>query len=197
MQTERKHRHNLGLRDGKPSRRRVPAIGFRGDLIRLIISGHKTETRRLVMPQPALDADFEGEANETDSTLERACERGMPGDTLWVKERFRLINGKPEYEASYRGDDFTTPWQPGIAMPFRYSRILLQVEHVVAEPLQQITHQEALAEGVSSVMEFSRLWDELNEYKGRKDFLWDANPWVWVLRFRALTTTNHQGASHG
>lgn len=92
-------------------------------------------------------------------------------------------------------------WRPSIHMPRIFSRILLEITEVRTERLQHITGMDAKREGISPLphmpqdgadldycrREFKSLWDSING-KPRADGVdisWDANPWVWVVGFKA------------
>jgi hypothetical protein len=79
-------------------------------------------------------------------------------------------------------------WRPSIFMPRWASRITLEVTAVRVERLQDISEADCCAEGVGSPItrdckrpKYERLWEEING-KGS----WAANPWVWVISFRAI-----------
>ena len=93
---------------------------------------------------------------------------------------------------------------PSIHMPRWASRLTLQVKEVRVERLQEITQGDVLAEGVGmpddglltvfdpvQSVEFHKplrrewvtLWDKINAKRG---YGWDANPWVWVVRFEVV-----------
>ena len=72
-------------------------------------------------------------------------------------------------------------WMSPIHMPRWASRITLEVVNVLVERLQQISEQDAKAEGVESVAEYAALWDSINGVGS-----WAENPWVWVLCFHRI-----------
>lgn len=133
-----------------------------------------------------------------------------PGDRLWVRESLERANG----EAVGYPADLTwlpnTPWEwqrnrlPSIHMPRRLSRITLMVTGVKVERLQEISRDDAIAEGLSlasdSIEQFWRwpephheqlwlspiaayqsLWTEINGAGS-----WEANPFVVAVSFRPV-----------
>ncbi|MEE4092021.1 hypothetical protein V2I59_00580 [Pseudomonas viridiflava] len=90
---------------------------------------------------------------------------------------------------------YGSKWRPSIHMPRWACRILLEITDVRIERLQDITPEQAIAEGVLSCRDdldpdgigyseqelFSILWVSLNGHKS-----WHANPWVWVVEFKKV-----------
>ena len=70
-------------------------------------------------------------------------------------------------------------WRPSIHMPRWVSRITLEVTGVRVETLGVISHEDALAEGVSSIEEYKALWINING-------AWLPETWVWILDFKGL-----------
>jgi hypothetical protein len=115
-----------------------------------------------------------------------------PGDTLWVRETWRtvgVIMPVVEYKATFPHDS-CVPWKPSIHMPRWASRITQKVVGVRAERLQDITEEDAKAEGVDTLevtilgdtslsyrMAFEVLWDSIYAKCGMG---WEVNPWVFV-----------------
>jgi hypothetical protein len=134
------------------------------------------------------------------------------GDLLWVRETFcpaYFDDGSNGYKAEW--NDFaaeliTEPkWKPSIFMPKVDCRIFLLVESISLERVQSISEEDAVAEGVevyeigeaykdymnpksgsfiSSYGSFSTLWQSINGSES-----WRANPWVWVVKYRILSTS--------
>lgn len=187
-------------------------ILFSAPMVRAILEGRKTQTRRVVKPQPAGAWAAPGR---------RACPYGQAGDRLWVRETWGTHDqGFDTAEEStvvvYRADvDRPEPkrWRPSIHMPRVASRITLEVTGVRVERLHQLSEADALAEGIHRIDIGSgyeprysaapRSWADAVE--GDPDVqltasaafreLWEsinglrswlANPWVWVVEFKRL-----------
>ncbi len=212
-------------------------ILFSMPMVRALLAGTKTQTRRTMKPQPR-DSwqplpemveingyDRDGELNPdiylghgfcNDEGLEgHVCPYVVPGDRLWVRESFSgpwglrdlppkqwpaltpihyWADGNPE------DGDWTIP-KPSIHLPRVHSRILLELTDVRVQRLQEISEEDAIAEGLAfAVMNggsashpqnttdgvwqdprraYRSLWESINGAGS-----WDANPWVWVLTFR-------------
>ncbi len=176
-------------------------ILFSAPMVRAILAGHKTQTRRIVK-LPLIDPDFGCEIAgcETASVLRQSpsiCPHGQPGDRLWVKETFSAygcfgVDGRIVYRADI--PDGKQPnglhWKPSIFMPRKASRIKLGITDVKVERLQDISEADALDEGCPGDCEYHGhptqkcsdwyriLWESINGPGS-----WAANPWVWVITF--------------
>ena len=145
-------------------------ILFSGEMVRAILDGRKTMTRRVATKIKAPKAwtmpngiDSFWNVNpcwrETPGEL---CPYGKPGDRLWVREAFAVGLSNQEgiaYRATSKWYDFEdgTPesfkeikWKPSIFMPRRYSRITLEITNIHVERLQYISEEDAKREGVES-----------------------------------------------
>ena len=144
-------------------------------MVRAILDGRKTQTRRVVrgqLPNNRVEVKHGGkwvQMHVTDARLE--CPYGLPGDLLWVRETFvgplwpedeewpedgytpkycRYAadgGGCPEYE-NLNGD-IRSAWTPSIHMPRWASRITLEITGVRVERLQDISESDALEEGIT------------------------------------------------
>lgn len=187
-------------------------IFFKGAMVRAILSGQKTVTRRtLKMPHGFWETSPTGEL----VPIPANCPYGKPGERLWVRESWAtdaqlnaiaprdLSQGEPiEYLADgavrQTGCSMITQGKarPSIHMPRWVSRILLEITHVRVERLQDISNEQAIAEGVKSAEQdidpdgndyspyelFDGLWTMINGMDS-----WNANPWVWVVEFKRVT----------
>jgi len=175
----------------------VKSISFNGAMIRAILDGRKTQTRRRVKVQWCQSAEALMRQAQFDPAYK--CPYGVAKDRLWVSETWRVRGGR-EYEYQqhqpscvYRSDVdavgyLCNEWRPSIHMPRWASRITLEITGIRVERLQDITEEDAKKEGVTITeyyamsrhphrSAFIDLWDSI--YSN-----WDANPWVWVVEFR-------------
>ncbi len=188
-------------------------ILFSGEMVRAILDGRKTQTRRVVKPQPSAGVRrsvFVPSGLEDGHGRELRCPYGRPGDTLWVRETWAshkyMDDTKPSeftvgaqmlpvwYRADNVQSDERGKWRPSIFMPRWASRITLRLVDVRVETLQQIEPEDCKAEGVynagslaSNTMyreAFAAIWDSINANRGHA---WDSNPWVWVVEFEVVT----------
>lgn len=148
-------------------------ILFSGPMVRAILDGSKTVTRRVAQTNEAGRLQRSGRQwHVDDPNAIHACPYGAPGDRLWVRETWRveraLNSCKPSdmdqpYPRDYRADErtqkeqdwhhpaFAGRWRPSIHMPRWASRITLEVTEVRVERLHQITEDEARAEGIRTL----------------------------------------------
>lgn len=159
-------------------------ILFSAPMVKAILEGRKTQTRRVIKPQPAshmiLDVVLpNGEGPNDPCAAVRftshgngdvsswGCPHGRPGDLLWVRETWQksgmgwgndLPVGKIHYRATDAGEwkSYWGGWKPSIHMPRWASRITLRIESVRVERLQAITEADAIAEGCTA--HTSRWW---------------------------------------
>lgn len=147
-------------------------IIFSSGMVRALLDGRKTQTRRVLKKRPALDAlatfgpSFLGKTGCADLI-------GFePYDRLWVRENFAMgfdhddhdmrigDEPKPFYAASYDGMRWYDPdhdelrdeprWKPSIHMPRWASRLTLTVTDVRVQRLHEISREDAIAEGCES-----------------------------------------------
>jgi len=152
-------------------------ILFSSSMVRAILEGRKTQTRRVVKPQPEakpedlgggfwwrcryvesmVDIPHPWDGNFwTAEILDCANPYGKPGTRLWVRETFNvgwLDGGKVLYRADGGsakdcGYPAEPKWEPAIHMPRNCSRLTLEIEKVRVERVQEISEADAKAEGV-------------------------------------------------
>ena len=196
-----------------PTTRERPIL-FSAPMIRCLFAGTKSQTRRVMKPQPTA-----GKILPTPA--------GAPyriGDTLWVREAWGPRNDTSIY---YRADEHlrhfaidpppelaviwenrqppstARQWIPSIHMPRWAARIFLSVTDVRVQRVQDITWRDVRAEGVDCpehdfgigmcvghcpaiINAFRMLWNKLNAARGHS---WESNPWVWAYTFERLKGT--------
>ena len=185
-------------------------ILFSDPMVRAILDGRKTQTRRLIKTKAPLRErpTFGCKAGNgfgwfaQDGSLIR-CPYGLSGDRLWVREAFWPIypqdpkyqSGEPidyDYRATYQEGDrlaaaIGRSWRPSIHMPRDASRLLLEIESICIERLHQITELNALHEGVipeggqTHTQAFQFLWEMIHGADN-----WSRNPWVWCVVFKRI-----------
>ena len=179
-------------------------IIFSGPMVRAILEGRKTMTRRVVKNAHIITCDDRTGATDT------RCPYGVPGDRLWVKETFYVDHGDFFYggplpkERPIWADDMLyfradsprgsccdlipecqcaevgpTKWRSSIHMPRWASRITLEVVGVLVQRVQDISEEDARAEGFASRAEFAAYWDTIHGPGA-----WERNDWVWVFEYR-------------
>ncbi|MBH3202605.1 hypothetical protein I5N04_01895 [Serratia marcescens] len=198
---------------------------FNSEMVRAILNGRKTQTRRVMKPQPEpcyrgghwwpsnafktmlhIEEQMQNGQGGWKGLAGDACPFGQVGDQLWVRETFRLFDedkecdcidfpcncpphGTPIYRAS--NDDIESKWTPAIHMPRKDCRLLLEITAVRVERLNDISEEDARAEGVAPSQHiitppealyrvgFLNLWQSIYGAEN-----WSANPWVWVIEFK-------------
>ena len=143
------------------------------------------------------------------------CPYGQPGDLLWVREKWAAHwmyndvaardarSGLPDDNLWYAADPESTAgthgcpaqgrrgkWRSSIHMPREASRLLLEVTEVRVQRLNDISEEDAVAEGLALpalitpghvIGCFAQLWESINGPDS-----WAANPWVWCVSFRRI-----------
>lgn len=149
-------------------------ILFNTEMVRAILDGRKTQTRRLVKVSHRGAAgfnvcfrkstgeftgvyDFDDEEFVYEDRTPAPCQ---PGDILWVRETWQRLfdhrGWRYEYKADHDDDEplrlggMYIAWRPSIHMPSEAARLFLQVTSVRVQRLQEITSSEAVAEGIES-----------------------------------------------
>lgn len=196
------------------------------DSVRAILAGRKTQTRRVYRPRNPEPWELPpGEGYKDDGTPwpmyqdtygdfhPIRCPYGAPGDRLWVREswtRWCSDEGCDKRgHIAYRADasaevERMTSWRSPLHMPRWASRLTLEVVEVRVQRVQEISEQDAEAEGIerdeygravnpvvaglktrvshTAVQAYRHAWDAIN---GRR-FPWSSNPWVWAVTFKRV-----------
>lgn len=182
-------------------------ILFSAPMIRAILDGKKTQTRRVAKLTEGGHVRLGMRRwHPHDEAARLACPYGQPGERLWVRETWQHEDGscadhkcgQPThiyYKATEVAPE-TMYWRPSIFMQRWASRLTLEIVAVRLERLKDITHEDAVAEGCYRIEPceayphgnawgragYAALWESING-KGS----WDANPLVWVVEFERLS----------
>jgi hypothetical protein len=214
-------------------------ILFSAPMVRAILEDRKTQTRRVVKPQPFIaelsSGDLDGElvkrphwCIDLEDDRKRSawpvgeepywthCPYGKPGDRLWVRETWtgtwHETCGSENMHIAYAADggekfviapkDYVLPkaaakvsgWVSPLFIRRFASRILLEITDVRVQRLQDISEEDAIAEGADPIAEevssdlsiryraaFHSLWSRINGIGS-----WSANPWVWAITFKRI-----------
>lgn len=235
----------------------IKPILFNLEMVRAILDGRKTVTRRAVKPKYSntdlvmftnkYGTRLVEQQNDVPPPEEITAPDGQkvtrhhlvamreiptpyrPGDILWVRETW-WKNYWHEYGTYfYRadGEEIDIPlitggtrkhgkadglkWHPSIHMPKEAARLFLRVTGVRVERLQDITTEQASAEGSwltkyacpfsliaekypeahsKGIAAFANLWDSTIKPADRDRYGWNANPWVWVIEFERCERPN-------
>lgn len=200
-------------------------------MVQAKLARRKTQTRRLIKPKSpedmALLINMEAGVNVEKSKEELircSCPYGKPGDLLWGRETALFLPSQPQpgwiykadvdndMEAELRSKGFK--WKPCIHVPKVAARIWDRVIDVRIERLQEISEEDAIAEGVESWIDerlksrpvryrvyepnddpgamysstaydsYLTLWQSLHGIES-----WNSNPWVWVIVSHQLSIT--------
>lgn len=162
-------------------------IIFSSEMALTILSGKKTQTRRVIG---------------------KSCQY-QKNNHLWVRETWNCDNTPFGEVIGYRAEikpyrkliskdkrnwfldvyqKYGMNWRPSIFMPQWASRIKLQVIDIHHEPLRMINEDDAQAEGVqlfngSYINGFIKMWDKMHQLTSNA---WCYNPYVWVIKFKII-----------
>src|SRR6185437_14349133 len=136
-------------------------ILFSGEMVLAILSGRKTQTRRVAKILDNVrveDGMAKGYLPGCPEGFDVACPYGKRGDRLWVRETFGIPDAPYSEEVkalvAYRADQGAQLaelnkyfWRPSIFMPRWASRLTLEIEQVRVQRIQEISSEDAIAEG--------------------------------------------------
>ena len=184
-------------------------ILFNTEMVRAILEGQKTCTRRIVKGAIPDDAMWGYTMFTPKGCIScrgvYADEYGekffrllyQQGDILYVRETWckgSWMNEKERYYYKADDNDFLCTWHPSIHMPKEAARVWLKVTDVRVERLQDIDGKGCVKEGIEEEPlkyvgeEFVKgmyhdLWDSTIKKSDLDRYSWQANPWVWVIEF--------------
>jgi hypothetical protein len=179
-------------------------------MVRAILDGRKTQTRRNIKYTTEHRGPINPaylEAHKDHPGWKDICPYGQPGDTLWVRETWGHTGtgvwkvGQVYYAQDggiiYRADhpNAAGSWFSPLHMPRFASRITLRITDIRVERLQDISEDDAKAEGVKPLdyaahhvaagcgarIAFEQLWTTINGFASLIE-----NPWVWAISFERV-----------
>ena len=195
-------------------------IIFSGPMVRAIIEGRKNQTRRVIKPQPHYVGDG---VPYGDAELRLPPCPYHIVSRLYVKETWSQDHAKfyPNFSIVYRADGYPSDtdikqwktdedkhtrafrWRSSMFMPRWASRITLEVADVRVQRVQDISEEDARAEGAAGYLHQYQYrpgepngggpWPVREEYASVFESIngpgsWGQNPWVWAYTFKVLTT---------
>jgi len=188
---------------------------FSAPMVRAILSGQKTQTRRVAKPCKDRDYGCELAVHELAGEINTGCFRnskyGEPGDRLWVRESLAIHEGSIYYAAdteicadSDESDEAAALWNrhvrerdgrvyggvPSIHAPRWTSRIDLEISGLRIQRLHEITQAECISEGIPP-QTGPFLHHVVADYRRLWTDIngassWNSNPWVWVVEFKPV-----------
>jgi len=187
-------------------------ILFSGPMVRALLDGRKTQTRRAIKAPTARggfilsfnhgipEFNFGPDDRKPNGDLRwHSCPYGQPGDLLWVRETF---SQHPQFaDLAYKADDdgdgfedsdgflWEPKYSPSIHMPRALSRLTLRITDVRVQRLQECSNEDAVAEGIGTPTDMR--YATVDGYRPLWESIngagsWDANPWVWALTFEVI-----------
>lgn len=198
-------------------------IIFSTEMVKAILDNCKTQTRRVIKETILTIHDNhkrywinKGIAKYEDGSFQPYgewvdCPYGQVGDRLWVRETWYSTSDKKELLGYVADGDFphgkAYRIRPSIFMYRKFSRITLEITDIRVQRVQEISEEDALAEGITVMQgthqaidykhlkligepepftaryHYSALWDNLNLGRG---YSWESNPWIWVITFKVI-----------
>ena len=184
---------------------------FSTEMIKAILDGRKTQTRRVTNPQSVFKHYWVNRKYMSKNAVEsvelkdgssaqpgspdhlKECPYGQPGDRLWVRETWceyepdDIQGTKIYYKANIKSEYGLPEWRSPIFMPRWASRITLEITDVRVERLQEISPSDVTAEGIieeeGDGLILLDKFEDLWNFIHKKQYRWEENCWVWVISF--------------
>ena len=184
-------------------------IIFSSEMVKAILDGRKTQTRRPCKFQDAENYYINHSTGAwqchtifDDKLYQVKCPYAI-GNRLWVRETWGIYSGGedgdlipgtiPSSSLVYRATDDMGDlkgWKPSLFMPRWASRITLEIVDVKVERLRDMSEHDAIKQSFSpqenslALAYFIQYWNSL--YTKKPEYQWEANPWAWVIEFRKM-----------
>jgi hypothetical protein len=172
---------------------------FNSEMVRALLAGNKTQTRRIIKQQPLNFEKF-----DTEKCITYKCPFGKLGSLIYVRETFGFndpdyYNYETPMDVVYLAElnrpvtRMPEKWKPSIHMPRWASRLTLKINSVRVERIQDISEEDAKKEGISFLRNAPD-YDETLTEKQLFECLWNSvypeswnkNEWVWVIEFEVI-----------
>lgn len=177
-------------------------LALSDEMILAVLDAHKTHTIRALSRKECDKWQEEVEEwpcyrGDSDRWTKLPGTYGEVGDYLWVRESYKVQDGKPVYRLDEDPDRQTpnSDWLPVVGMPEEFSRMILQItQYRFVRGVQTLRVRDIYHEGFASSYEgkrakadirnqFARYWN--TRYRAPQD-KWEANPAVWITEFKLL-----------
>jgi len=185
-------------------------IMFTEAIFNAVIEGRKTQTRRIVKPQPhdfyipnKLSIPRETSIDGAQGKSSRKFKpRYKLGEKVFIKEPYQYV-GSPDAGIKYKYDNDSEInfivgdlWKNKLFMPAKYARYFIEITGVRCERLQDISDEDCLSEGIVKTIDMVLRFDDIfntpqqayaaliNKINGKGT--WESNPYVWVYSFRLV-----------
>lgn len=189
---------------------------FNTKMVRAILEGRKTVTRRVVkfkaVQSPAWSGYIpDGAVLYGSNNIPAAKAPYRPGDILWVRETWNCLpipeplrGTSKTYWYKADGAEPRDKWRSPYHMPMEAARIFLRVTGVRVERLRDMVLGDVLMEGITEADTYESTWDRWHQTwnstikpKDLGSYGWEANPWVWVISFERIEKPADWGTQGG
>ena len=146
------------------------------NIVRMILSGDKTQIRVLVKQANSQDED--------------PTDQYEAGDVIAVKETWAVKDGEYIYKADYDNNYSNTLWVQSTRMPDDAVRLFLRVVSARKEELEDIEKEGVWLPGTLDPQnEFAAMWNESLSPRKKEKYSWSSNPTVWVIDFERVSNS--------
>lgn len=163
-------------------------ILFNTEMVKKILLNQKTQTRRVIIPQP-FEVEELTRKNGKPIYGTLPCRYDTDDKILWVREKYKIDRlGNVVYATDPVFDLLSLKCKPSIFMRKKYCRIFLKTNSITIERIKDITDEDIVAEGIdpkSTIKRelFIKLWNDINALRG---YSWNVNPFVWIIKFERM-----------
>lgn len=185
-------------------------ILFNTEMVQAIMDGRKVVTRRIVKFKEGQNPRWtgyvaDGEVIYGSHNIPAVKAPYQTGDILYVRETWKCLQacyppshctieykagGTEKFNKIIALPTTKGEWKPSIHMPKEAARIFLRVKYCRPERLQDMVLADVLMEGVTEGDSYKDTWNRWHDLWNStipaadlSTYGWEANPWVWVIRF--------------